>query len=157
MRVPWIRKIPWRKKWQPTPVFLPGKFNGQRSLIGYSPWDHKELDTTERLNSSSSFVWAYSIFKLTALRCFLWHSLLSHGLTQCHPEPGQINIQPGVQEFSVLIFGAFALFSSLLSKLFSENSSHLRLPKLQSPSPHFNESTRLSLHTGLKISSRQNV
>ena len=34
---PWFRKIPWRRKWQPTPVFLPGKFHGQRSLAGYSP------------------------------------------------------------------------------------------------------------------------
>ena len=39
--------IPWRRKWQPTPVFLPGKFHGYRSLVGYSPWGHKELDTTE--------------------------------------------------------------------------------------------------------------
>ena len=38
---------PWRRKWQPTPVFSPGEFHGQRSLAGYSPWDHKELDTTE--------------------------------------------------------------------------------------------------------------
>ena len=44
---PWIRKIPWRRKWQPTPVFLPGKSHGQRILAGYSPWDHKESDTTE--------------------------------------------------------------------------------------------------------------
>ena len=43
---PWIRKIPWRRKWQPTPVFLPGKSHGQRNLAGYSPWDYKELDTT---------------------------------------------------------------------------------------------------------------
>ena len=41
----WVRKI--LEKWQPTPVFLPGKFHGQRSLVGYSPWDLKELDTTE--------------------------------------------------------------------------------------------------------------
>ena len=34
----WIRKIPWRRKWQPTPVFLPGKFHGQKSFTGYSPW-----------------------------------------------------------------------------------------------------------------------
>ena len=46
---PWIRKIPWRRKWQPTPVFLPGKFHGQRSLAGYSPWGHKESDMTECL------------------------------------------------------------------------------------------------------------
>ena len=35
---PWVRKIPWRRKWQAAPVFLPGKFSGQRSLVGYSPW-----------------------------------------------------------------------------------------------------------------------
>ena len=44
---PWVRKIPWRRKWQPTPVFLPGKFQRQRNLVGYSPWDRKESDTTE--------------------------------------------------------------------------------------------------------------
>ena len=39
----------WRRKWQPTPVFLSGESHGQRSLVGYSPWGCKELDTTERL------------------------------------------------------------------------------------------------------------
>ena len=47
---PWVRKIPWRKKWQHTPVLLPGKFHGLRSLVVYSPWGHKESDTTERLH-----------------------------------------------------------------------------------------------------------
>ena len=47
---PWVRKIPWRRKSQPTPVFLPGKSHGRRSLVGYSPWGCKELDTTERLH-----------------------------------------------------------------------------------------------------------
>ena len=47
---PWVWKIPWRRKWQPTPVFLPGKSHGQRSLVGYSPWACKELDTTEQLS-----------------------------------------------------------------------------------------------------------
>ena len=40
----------WRRKWKPTPVLLPGESHGQRSLAGYSPWGHKELDTTEQLN-----------------------------------------------------------------------------------------------------------
>ena len=44
---PWIQKIPGRRKWQPTPVFLPGKPHGQRSLVGYSAWGPKELDMTE--------------------------------------------------------------------------------------------------------------
>ena len=39
----------WRRKWQPTPVFLPGDSQGQGSLVGYSPWGRKESDTTERL------------------------------------------------------------------------------------------------------------
>ena len=42
--------IPWRRKWQPTPVFMPGKAHGPRSLVGYSPWGRKELDMTERLH-----------------------------------------------------------------------------------------------------------
>ena len=44
---PWVGKIPWRRKWLLTPVVLPGEFHGQRSLVGYSPWGHKELDMTE--------------------------------------------------------------------------------------------------------------
>ena len=40
---PWVGKIPWRRKWQPTPVFLPAKFHGQRSLVSYSPWGHKQV------------------------------------------------------------------------------------------------------------------
>ena len=44
---PWVRKIPWRWKWQLTPVLLPGEFYGQRSLVGYSPLGHKESDMTE--------------------------------------------------------------------------------------------------------------
>ena len=47
---PWVRKIPWRREWQSTSVFLPGEFHGQRSLVGYSPWGHKESDMTERLH-----------------------------------------------------------------------------------------------------------
>ena len=48
----WVQKIPWRREWLPTPVFLPGEFHGQRSLVGYSPWDCKESDMTEGLTLS---------------------------------------------------------------------------------------------------------
>ena len=44
---PWVGKIPWRRAWQPTPVFLPAESHGQKGLSGYSPWGHKESDTTE--------------------------------------------------------------------------------------------------------------
>ena len=46
----WVRSIPWSRKWQPTPVFLPGEFHGQRRLADYNPWGHKESDMTEWLN-----------------------------------------------------------------------------------------------------------
>ena len=49
--IPRLGNIPWRRKWQSTPVFLPGKSHEQRSLVGYSSWDCKELDTTERLST----------------------------------------------------------------------------------------------------------
>ena len=49
---PWVGKIPWRREWLPAPVFLPGEFQGQRSLAGYSPWDHKASDRTELLTLS---------------------------------------------------------------------------------------------------------
>ena len=47
-----VRKIPWRREWLPTPVFLPGEFHGQRSLVGCSPWSHKESHTTEQVTLS---------------------------------------------------------------------------------------------------------
>ena len=50
---PWVRKIPWRRKWQSTPVFLPGESHGQRGLAGHSPWGRKESDRTERLRTES--------------------------------------------------------------------------------------------------------
>ena len=48
----WVGKVPWRRKWQPTQGSLPGKFHGQRSLAGYSPWDCKESDRTEWLTQN---------------------------------------------------------------------------------------------------------
>ena len=57
----WMGKIPWRRKWHPSPVFLPVKFHGQRSLSGYSPWDCKESDMTE--NSTTHR------FRISKIRC----------------------------------------------------------------------------------------
>ena len=55
---PWIKKIPWRRKWQPTPVFLTGKSHEQRAQVGYSPWGHKELDTANSL-IHTQIVWGF--------------------------------------------------------------------------------------------------
>ena len=51
-----IRKILWRRKWQPTPVFLPGKSHGQRRLAGHSPWGCKQSDMTWRLNTTTTMM-----------------------------------------------------------------------------------------------------
>ena len=54
----WVQSLgqedPWRRKWQPTPIFLPGKLHRQRSLMSYNSWGHKESDTTEKLTLSLS-------------------------------------------------------------------------------------------------------
>ena len=53
----WVRKIPWRREWKCTPVFLPGESDGQRSLAGYSPWGRKESDRTEQLTLPLSYIY----------------------------------------------------------------------------------------------------
>ena len=73
-------EIPWRRKWQPTPVVSPGESQGQRSLVGYSPWGRKELDTTEQLHflitHFSTFIneidLKNKIIELRACKC-LWN------------------------------------------------------------------------------------
>ena len=60
---PWVEKILWRRKWQPSPVFLPGEPHRQRSLEGYIPWGPKESDTTERLSTAHTHIYStqYSV------------------------------------------------------------------------------------------------
>ena len=79
---PWVGKIPWRREWQSTPIFLPGKFHGQRSLMGCSPWSWKELDMTEWLTLSLFF------FPLLFILAFFLFSLNSFSLhSLCLPSP----------------------------------------------------------------------
>ena len=60
---PWVGKIPWRRKRQSTPVFLPGEFDGQRILAGYSSWGRKELDMTERISLSLTVISLNNLLK----------------------------------------------------------------------------------------------
>ena len=55
---PRVGNIPWSRRWQPTPVYLPGKFHGQRSLAGYRPWGRKESDRTELLITAQYSIWS---------------------------------------------------------------------------------------------------
>ena len=68
---PWIGNISWRRKWQPTPVFLPGKFHGWWNLVGYSPWGCKESDTTEQLSKEALEHQIIDAFELWYWRRFL--------------------------------------------------------------------------------------
>ena len=70
----WVRKIPWRREWLPTPVCLPGEFNGQRSLANYSPWGHKELDTTEQLTDTHTYTHPYNDISFIILPCKVFSS-----------------------------------------------------------------------------------
>ena len=66
---PRVEKVPWRRKWQPTPGFLPGKPHGQRNLVGYSPRGHKESDAAEQPNNNTlRNLWAGGILYLTLTR-----------------------------------------------------------------------------------------
>ena len=61
---PWVAgKIPWRRAWQPTPVFLSGEPQGQRSLVDYSPWGCNESDTTERLSAQYMSILLCSLYR----------------------------------------------------------------------------------------------
>ena len=62
---PCVEKILWRRDWLPISVFLPGESHGQMSLVGYSPWGHKELDTTEQLTQQ------HVIYYLVKFNCFM--------------------------------------------------------------------------------------
>ena len=70
----WVRKIPWRPEWQPSLVFLPGEFCGQRSLAGDGPWGCKESDLTEQLIFTFTFktntnLWEYMIQEFDTVGC----------------------------------------------------------------------------------------
>ena len=73
---PWVGKIPWRRKWQPTPVLLPGNSHGRRSLVGYSPRGRKELDTTEQLHSLIPVKVIQNVKIIIVLRKY-WDSLVA--------------------------------------------------------------------------------
>ena len=71
----WVGKIPWRRKWLPSPVFFLRKSHGQTSLAGYSPWDHKEPDTTEHVHTHTQW---FIILEVLAF-LFFFHKIFFVG------------------------------------------------------------------------------
>ena len=90
---PWVKKIPWSRKWQPTPVLLPGEFHGKRILVGYVPWGSKELNTTEWLTFSLS-VWKKIVEFAYHLGLPTWHSGKKFSC-QCRIWPRDRGLIPG--------------------------------------------------------------
>ena len=80
---PWVGKVPCRREWQPTPVFLPGESHGQRNLAGYSPWGCKILDTTKNTHMGGGVV-TTSVFNMRSCKniSFYMSSLPSHPTAQ---------------------------------------------------------------------------
>ena len=66
---PWLGKIPWRRQWPPSPVLLPRKFHGWKTLVGYSPWGLKQSDMTERLHFLFFLSCVFLLGKYVLLLC----------------------------------------------------------------------------------------
>ena len=116
---PWVGKIPWRRVWQPTPVFLPGESHGQRSLVGCSPWCRKESDTTDVTEHACTLYFHHMLTLTNAT------GLLS-GL------PGQVSPAP----VTFLQFQSPALFHGRGPRL-SGVGCPLQPPYLSLTPPHF--------------------
>ena len=80
--IPWVAEIPWRRKWQPTPVFLPGESHGLRGLDGYSPWGRKESDMIEQLSTHTRKNLKEEVSVHLSGRGFLWWSHFKRKGTQ---------------------------------------------------------------------------
>ena len=104
----WVRKIPWNKKWQPTPGFLLGKLHGQRSLEGCSPWGCRESDMTDQLSMHRTHVYIICVYLMYKyiFRSNIWSNIESHYFAPSFPRwiVSESRGQPDVQGWSVASF-----------------------------------------------------
>ena len=125
-----VKKIPWSRKWQPTSVFLPGKFHWQRSLVAYSSWGCKELDKTEQLSTHTHLTvkwqnWAWTLtFPLRVPWVFHdvvfpFHSETPAASNLLHP-PLLQTMTPGKVVFIIFLKGKHNVNSDNIIILWSE-------------------------------------
>ena len=120
---PWVRMIPWRRKWQPRPVFLPGKVHGQRSMANYSPLGLQPLDVTQQLNHHHTI---YHFLLTFILQLKRWSIILEVCMCMF-----QIHVMfPSVPycsltKYEITIFGnkLFQNLMAIYNKLFSNSYS----------------------------------
>ena len=112
---------PWRRKWQPTPLFLPGESQGQRSLEGYSLWGHTESDMTEATQHTHTFRNPTPSLFQTMLRKLHMHLLKLPSLSR----ESQFKIFPPSHSFLLIFSHYFILLKYFLSSFFFLNYSLL--------------------------------
>ena len=123
----WVGKMPWRRKWQSTPAFLPGKSHGQRSLAGYSPCNCKESDMTEQLTQTYTDHKVEKMFTSSIKEKYLWCCRDSWELLDCkeiqpvHPKGnpfwifiGSTDVKLKLQSFHHLIQRTDSLGKTLM-------------------------------------------
>ena len=138
---PWVGRIPWRREWQPTPIFLPGEFHGQRSLAGYNPWVSKQLDTAECNNVLHVLTpWSphrifFKHFNISFLPCaiiaclcaphtlpfsphlhpfILLMSIILHRATYTSPPPGNLPRFPKLVPLPMQLYSPCSLYVSFI-------------------------------------------
>ena len=134
------RTIPWRRKWLPTPVFLPGKSHGQRNVVGYSPWSHKESDSTESLSCSLSYFISYLAFSSWTQKKY------------CEPLTEAV-IAPGALSYFVQQSTTPQRLSSLdlNSQRVNETWDFLQLIENLSPELHLSNKKFITLHENILL------
>ena len=147
---PWVRKNPWRRKWEPTPVFLPGGFHWKRSLVGYSPWGLTESDMTEWLS-----IFTMSLCLGLSISCARWVRKELMMIEETVSRKGNSYWTLSVQ--SLCHFQLFATpWTTARQASLSITNSRSLLKLLPSPSP---PASNLSQHQGLfkRVSSSHQV
>ena len=122
---PWIRKIPWRRAWQPTPVFMPGESHGQRSLVGYNPQGGTELDAMKWLSRHASmhthihtykYVWVFIhtyIFAYTYICVYICMLCVYIHISQCFIHSSAFLCYHILHWFCLLLLGLSSVHTKL--------------------------------------------
>ena len=140
---PWVGKIPWRRKWQPIPVFLPGKSHEQRSLAGYSPWVRKrvrhELATKQPEIGQKRNIYTMGFGLYLCILLESWLKPAHHWAQSSRTQMQKLTLGFGFQlrYFSVVLF-TLLFFSSLVCKNQGNNST-MTIMRLQWVNSHFTE------------------
>ena len=131
---PWVGKISWRRKWQPTPVFLPGESHGRRSLVGHSPWGCKGSDRTEWLHTHRAF---HLVFHRYFFLYYSSDSFFKYNFSSLNLSLAGSNLywSPSVdfQTLSTIFFSILKVLLSSFSNLFGHNFNLLVLLTVSLP------------------------